>query len=41
MVDAFVHGIGFVQVDACLMHFFMVQVDYKLIGTCLQQYISQ
>jgi hypothetical protein len=26
---------------ARLMHLFMVQVDYRLIGTDLQQYISQ
>ena len=26
---------------AWLMHLFMVQVDYRLIGTGLQQYISQ
>ena len=27
MVDALVHGTGFVQVGAWLMHFFMVQVE--------------
>jgi hypothetical protein len=41
MVDALVHGTGFVQVGAWLMHLFMVHVDYRLIGTGLQQYISQ
>jgi hypothetical protein len=31
MVDALVHGIDcLVQVGAWLMHFFMVQVDYRL-----------
>jgi hypothetical protein len=32
MVDALVHGTGFVQVCAWLMHLFMVQVDYRLFG---------
>ena len=41
MVNALVHSTGFVQVGAWLMHLFMVQVDYKLIGTGLQHYISQ
>jgi len=35
IVDALVHGIAFVQVGAWLMHLFMVQVDYGLIGTGL------
>ena len=39
MVDALIHGTGLVQVGAWLMHLFMVQVDYMLIGTSLQQYI--
>ena len=30
MVDALVHGTGFVQVGAWLMHLFMVHVDYRL-----------
>jgi hypothetical protein len=30
MLDALVHGTSFVQVGACLMHFLMVQVDYRL-----------
>jgi hypothetical protein len=30
MVDALVHGTGFMQVGAWLMHLFMVQVDYRL-----------
>jgi hypothetical protein len=29
-----------VQIGALLMHFFMVLVDFRLIGTGLQQYIS-
>jgi hypothetical protein len=41
MVDALIHGTCFVQVGAWLMHLFMVQVDYMLIGIGLQQYISQ
>jgi hypothetical protein len=41
MVDALVHGTGFVQVGAWLMDLFMVQVDYMLIDTSLQQYISK
>jgi hypothetical protein len=34
MVYALVHGTGFVQVGAWLMHLFMV--DYRLISTSLQ-----
>jgi hypothetical protein len=41
MVDALVHGTSFLLVGAWLMHLIMVQVDYRLIGTGLQQYISQ
>jgi hypothetical protein len=36
MVYELVHGTCFVQVGAWLMHFFMVQVDYRLFGTDLQ-----
>jgi hypothetical protein len=43
--DALVDGTGWitgclVQVGAWLMHLFVVHVDYGLIGTCLQKYIS-
>ena len=30
MVDALVHGTGFVQIGAWFMHLFMVHVDYRL-----------
>ena len=40
MVDALVHGTGFVQVGAWLMHLFMVHIDYRFrygfcIGWCM------
>jgi hypothetical protein len=36
MVDSLIHGTCFVQLGVWLMHLFMVQVDYRLIGTGLQ-----
>jgi hypothetical protein len=41
MVDAFVYGLRYRLIYGTCWQRLLVQVDYRLIGTCLQQYISQ